>query len=106
MVTKVKVYSNDNITIVGSIQNYLLQHGIHADIRNEYTSGAMGEAVFFDAWPELWVIDTDVAEAKKLLEQVISPSEAAVTGLEWLCKHCSEANPANFELCWQCSLPK
>ena len=105
MVTKEKVYSNDNITIVGSIQNYLLQHGIHADIRNEYTSGVMGEAAFFDAWPELWVIDTDVAEAKKLLEQVISPSQE-VTGPEWLCKHCNEANPTNFELCWQCSQPK
>ncbi len=105
METKVKVYSNDNIGIVGSLQNYLLQHDIHAEMRNQYTSSVMGEAAFFDAWPELWVLESDVIQAKQLLDQVASTQTEQANGPDWLCKQCRESNPANFELCWQCSTP-
>lgn len=105
MASKIKVYSNDNVGIVGSLQNYLLQHGIRAEMRNQYTSSVMGEAAFFDAWPELWVLDSDAAEAKQLLDQVASSQTEQATGSDWLCKYCRESNPANFELCWQCSKP-
>lgn len=103
MSSKVKVYSNDNVAIVGSLQNYLLQHDIHAEMRNQFTSSVMGEAAFFDAWPELWVHDNDVEEAKKLLNQVVNSATDNISGPDWLCKHCRESNPVNFELCWQCS---
>ena len=106
MAEKIKVYSNDNVTIVASLQNYLLQHDIHAEMRNQYTSGVMGEAAFFDAWPELWVLDSDAIRAKELLEQVVNSQHDVVPGPDWLCKHCRESNPVNFELCWQCSNPQ
>ena len=105
MATKVKVYSNDNVTIVGSLQNYLLQHGIHAEMRNQYTSSVMGEAAFFDAWPELWVLESEFSETKELLDQIAGSQTAKPVGPDWICKYCRESNPGNFELCWQCTKP-
>ena len=106
MARKSKVYSNDNVAIVSSLQNYLLQHGIQAELRNQYTSSVMGEVAFFDAWPELWVFESDIDAAKELLEEVTGPQAEAQTGPDWLCKQCRESNPGNFELCWQCANPQ
>ena len=106
MAQKSKVYSNDNVAIVSSLQNYLLQHDIQAEIRNQYTSSVMGEVAFFDAWPELWVNQSDVIEAKQLLDDVTATQSQQPTGSDWLCLQCRETNPANFELCWQCNNPQ
>lgn len=102
MVKKVKVYSNQNVALVGSLQNYLLQHDIRAEIRNQFTSGVMGEAAFFDAWPELWVFENDYVQAEEILEQFIR-QPTSPNGPDWLCQRCRESNPANFEICWQCN---
>ena len=103
MTRKRKVYSNDNLALVGSLQNYLLQHDISAEIRNQYVSGVMGEIGFANAWPELWVSEVDFDQAETLLKEV--KNDSLVQGISWHCRHCKEQNPGNFEFCWQCEQP-
>lgn len=104
MASKVKVYSDNNLSMVGSLQNYLLQHDIQAEIRNQYAGGVLGELPL-DIWPELWVSEHDTLEARQLLDQVANSHTAESVGPDWLCKYCRESNPGNFELCWQCAKP-
>lgn len=88
--------------MVGSLKNYLEQHNIVAEIRNEFSAGVMTELGFTNAWPELWVFAEDAQQAKQILDQV-NISQAEVLSPDWLCKFCRESNPANFEICWQCN---
>jgi len=99
---KCRVYSNDNIAIVGSLRNYLAQYDIQAEIRNEFSASVMPELGFSNAWPELWVFEDDLMQAKELLEKATTTSKQE-SGEDWLCKYCREENPSTFEVCWQCA---
>lgn len=99
---KVKIYTSDNVAMVGSLRNYLEQHEINAEIRNEFSAGVMAELGFANAWPELWVLAEDAEAAKQLLKKV-DPNKETNSGPDWLCKYCRESNPFNFEVCWQCN---
>ena len=95
-----KVYSNERVELVGSLQNYLKQYDIPTQIRNHYASSVMGEIGFANAWPELWVLQEHFNEAQKLLEKF--DKSAPIQGPQWICDNCNEENPGTFELCWQC----
>lgn len=97
-----QVFTDQNIALVGSIKSYLESHGLTCQLRNEYSSSVMGEVAFFDVWPEVWVADIDVVEAKKLVEEMRQPIPS---GPAWQCRACQESNPGSFEICWQCSEP-
>ena len=62
-----KVYTNQNIALVGAARSYLEQNDIVSQMRNEFSSSVMGEVAFFDVWPELWVADEEAERASKLL---------------------------------------
>ena len=98
---KYRVYSNDNVAVVGSLRNYLAQHNIQAEMRNEFSAGVMSELGFTNAWPELWVVEEDVEAARLLLEKA-DASTKTEDNQDWLCKYCREENPGTFEVCWQC----
>lgn len=64
-----KVYTNENIALVGMSKAYLIERGIDCIIRNEFGSSVMGEVAFFEVWPELWVLnEQDYTNAMILLE--------------------------------------
>jgi len=97
-----KVYSDQNIALVGAMRSYLAEHGISCQLRNEYASSVMGEIAFFDVWPELWVNPQDYVQSVQLLDEV---KQSVPNGPDWQCRHCSETNPGTFEICWQCAKP-
>ena len=97
-----KVYTDQNIALVGAMRSYLAEHGIPSQLRNEFSSSVMGEIAFFDVWPELWVNLSDSQQAIKLLSEI---KHTVPSGPDWLCTHCDETNPGTFEICWQCSTP-
>ena len=97
------VYTNENNFLVNNAKNLIEAEGITTFIKNEYAQGAMGEVSVFDTWPEVWVFND--ADLTKALE-IITFSQSAMEEADWLCKNCSEENPASFELCWHCQNEK
>lgn len=98
-----KVFTNQNIAIVGALRSYLQENGIGSQMRNEFSSSVMGEVASFDVWPELWVADELVNQATELVSHV---QEKDASGPDWLCLQCKESNPVNFEVCWKCDSAK
>lgn len=97
------VYSHENKIIVENAKNYLLQNGVEAYIRNEFSSGGLGELAFTDTWPQLCVVnDNDFDKGIKLIEVLTSQAE----GRAWSCLFCNEKNEPNFEICWHCHKDK
>lgn len=95
-----QVYISQDGTQVGYYKSILDEAGIRSFIRNENGSftGTSGPLFF----PALCVIDDDdFDEAVRLLKA--RQAEPVHFGPEWKCASCSEMNPANFELCWNCN---
>ena len=44
----------------------------------------------------------DLLRRQKLGEPMPDPPPSEASGPDWTCPHCHEANPAHFELCWNC----
>ena len=97
-----KIYTNENIALVGSVKSFLEQNGYACIIKNEFSSSVMGEVAFFEVWPELWIVDdTQYKDALELLQNKFESPEPT-DSIDWLCPKCSEQNSASFEICWQC----
>jgi hypothetical protein len=96
-----EVFTNQDFTQVGYYKSILDEAGISSFVRNENAIGAVG-AVFP---PSLCVTDdSDYDEAIRILKsrQYIEPTFVA----DWTCPSCSEKNPGNFEICWNCNAPR
>ena len=95
-----RIASADSLAEIGHFRNVLEQNGIRCLIKNEQLSGALGEVPVFEALPELWVInDGDRFKAEQLLKSLQSEP---VSGSDWRCPKCGEANEAQFAACWNC----
>ena len=93
------VYTHENRLLVSHAKNLLEDAGFPVLLKNEFSSGAMGEMSPFDIWLEVWVHnDEDYGRAFHLIEQALSSAAAD----DWRCVVCGENNDASFELCWQC----
>ncbi|MFT7561806.1 MAG: hypothetical protein ACI93R_003737 [Flavobacteriales bacterium] len=93
------IYTHENKILVESTKNHLAQHDINTTLKNEFSSGGIGELSAIDTWPELWLEDSnDYTKAKALLLTLTAQSEAP----QWKCEHCNETNEGSFEVCWNC----
>jgi hypothetical protein len=95
----IKIFTADNIVEVGLMRSLLEQHDIASELRNHHSSSLMGEVPYTSIWPELWVVESLVSQAENIITQTKSQ---VVSGPDWNCNSCNEANPANFDICWQC----
>ena len=94
-----KVFTADNIVEVGLMRSFLEQNNIPSELRNHHTSSLLGEVPFTSVWPELWVAE---GRSKRAVELISQLKREEVGGPDWACQACKEANPANFDICWQC----
>ena len=94
-----KVYSAATLPDAHLIAALLAQEGIEARVFNENAQGGLGEIPFIHAWPEVWVVDERQAERAR---ELIHALERTDTRTQVACRACGEANPANFQLCWNC----
>jgi len=98
-----RIFTASNIAEAGLMRSYLEQHDIPSILRNEHTSGVIGDLPFVDNSPELWVDVAFAHRALKLVEEARrTPDQESP---EWTCLSCKELNPGNFELCWGCAEP-
>ena len=95
-----KIYSASNLIEAQMMLNLLEQAYIPARLFNTHAQGGVGEIPFTHAYPEVWVVhDEDLAKAQSIIDTYEStPVEEGYV----YCPVCSEQNPRNFQLCWQC----
>ena len=94
-----RVYSAATLADAHLIAALLRHEGIDTRVFNENAQGGLGEIPFMHAWPEVWVLEEgDVEKARELIRTL----EKTDTRSQLACPACGEANPANFQLCWNC----
>jgi len=100
----IKVFSAQNFIEVAFWRNYLEQHGIPCEIRNEFLGSAAGEVPPIECWPELWLEDErDKLQAKKHLASDPLGEKSLVA---WVCLFCGEESEGQFSHCWNCEKEK
>ena len=99
----IRVYIAENLADAYLVCNRIQQSGITVHVLNEFADGAVGELPFTHTYPEIWV---ENERDRRIAREIIDQCEAdAMIEAECICTHCSESNPANFEICWSCSQP-
>jgi hypothetical protein len=98
-----EVFSSPDVTKVDYYKSVLDEAGISSFIRNENASsiGLVGP-MFFPALCIIEDLDYDIAIRVLKSRQYTETSVVA----DWTCPSCSEKNPANFEICWNCNTPR
>ena len=96
-----KIYSNQDILMVGHLRNVLESCGIDSVIRNTDLAGGVGELPPIECWPELWVVeDARYADAQAVLEEALASFGS--TKKPWKCTGCGEEIEGQFTECWNC----
>ena len=91
-----RIYSSWNLTAVHHARNVLDAAGIHAVVKNQFLSSAMGDLPPAECQAELWLLrEADLARAEQLLFR------AQDAGPDWRCG-CGESLGAQFTQCWRC----
>ncbi|RVU84675.1 DUF2007 domain-containing protein [Leucothrix sargassi] len=93
------VYTHENKLLVENAKNMLDLAGIESHLKNEFASGAAGDLVPTESWPEVWVLDESDYDKAVAVLQVLTDK---LTAEDWVCPNCQEANAATFEICWNC----
>jgi Putative prokaryotic signal transducing protein len=98
-----EVFTSQDFTQVGYYKSVLDEAGISSFVRNENANSiGLSGAIFF---PSLCVTeDADYDEAIRILKSRQYKETTPVA--DWTCPSCSEKNPGNFELCWNCTTPR
>ncbi len=101
-----KIFSSQNPMIIHHMKNLLELEGIHAVVRNENLSTALGSIPATECWVELWVLDENrEAEARDIIRKE-KESEDKSMAWTWRCPYCGENIEGQFTDCWQCGEPK
>ena len=94
-----RIYSSFNLAAVHHARNLLEAAGIHAVVRNEMLSSAMGELPPAECQTELWVArDSEAGRAEDVLRAALSSK----SGPPWACASCGELSEPQFTQCWRC----
>ncbi len=97
----IRVYIAENLADAHLISNLIRRSGIEVHVFNEFAHGAVGELPFTHTWPEVWIEnDRDEQQAVKIIAERTARQQ--LIG-ELDCPDCGQQNPANFEICWNCS---
>jgi len=98
----IKVFEDFELSKVGQFQSVLEAEGIRTYLKNQFTSGVLGEIPFVEAVPQLWIIeDDDLVKAKRLIQELLSSPEDI--GPEWTCARCVSVVDGVFSHCWKCN---
>ena len=99
-----KIYEHIEFERVGHFQSILESVGISTHIKNLGASGAAGEIVFTQVYPELWVVnDSDYDRALEVLEPYYR--QETTVGPDWVCSSCGSEVGGAFGECWKCQAP-
>lgn len=96
----VRVHTARNLTELAIVRDHLAARGIATEIRNQFTSAALGEVPWTSTWPELWVVDE--RDAPLAIRLIAEASRGAGAEQPWHCAVCGEEVDATLARCWNC----
>lgn len=97
----IKVYTSDDRVLVHHLKNILEAEGIECLVKNDQIHTLAGEVPAVECWPEVWVVQDDLAgRAESLIRE--HTKETAATGSRWVCAKCGEEHEPQFSECWNC----
>ncbi len=100
----IKVFTAQNFIEVAFWRNYLEQHGIACQIKNEFLGAAAGELPPTECWPELWINDE---RDEQLAQNYLASDPLGEQDLPaWRCSFCGEESDGQFSHCWNCEKEK
>lgn len=100
-----KIFSSQNSMIIHHMKNLLSLKGIHAIVRNENLTAALGEIPPTECWVELWILDGSRENEARAIIQKEKESQEKAMDWSWRCPHCGENIEGQFTDCWQCGEP-
>jgi hypothetical protein len=96
-----KLYSAQDLLMLGHLKSVLEARGIHCVLRNLHLTAAMGQLPPIECWPELWVWeDKQYAEAQTIVTRAFAPLKSVKKS--WKCRGCDEVIEGQFLECWNC----
>ncbi len=94
------LHTSEDRLYIYHLKNILEGQGIECMVKNDALSSVVGEIPILVAWPELWVIDSDMeAWAKEIIKRFETDTEQDEV---WKCENCGEEHAAQFSDCWNC----
>ena len=101
-----KVFENFELAIVGQVQSLLEAHGIRTFLKNQFSSGAVGELPFVEICPQLFILhEKDLSEANRLIRELESRHPDEPTS-PWRCGACDAEVDGELSVCWKCGEPR
>ena len=101
-----RIFSSPSLIEVTQLKDILEGARIACFIRNEISSGLVGEIPLTEGTPELWIQeDNDLAEAMRVKSDWQASSPKAEGG-NWVCPDCGETSEPQFGSCWKCGRSK
>lgn len=96
-----RVYTSQDLVMVGHLRNLLELSGIACRLRNIELGSGVGGLPPIECWPELWVEhDTDVPQAQAIIASALQDPLDPLRS--WTCPRCGEQLEGQFTECWQC----
>jgi len=100
-----RILSAPNLIEITQLKLVLESAGIACFVRNEVSSGLMGEVPLTECTPELWIEDDQrLADAMQMKSDWQANSNVA--GSDWVCPACGETSEPQFDSCWKCGATK
>ncbi|MBA4149196.1 MAG: DUF2007 domain-containing protein [Verrucomicrobia bacterium] len=101
-----RLFSSPNLIDITQLKDTLERARIACFIRNEISSGLVGEIPLTEGTPELWIQeDNDLAEAMQIKTDW-QASPLKVAGGNWVCPDCGVTSEPQFDSCWKCGKSK
>ena len=96
-----KVYSTDNIAIIGHARQVLENHAIPCVVRNDFLLGGAGELPVNGLRRRRFEGDArDFDRARTLVDGIVAAAREC--GPPWRCASCGEQMEGQFTDCWCC----
>ena len=98
-----KIYSDDNLIMVGHVRNLLELNNISCHLRNTNLMSGIGELPINECWPEVWIdneMDFNLAESL-IKKMYINKNQ----NNDWKCQ-CGETIEGQFDTCWSCGVDR
>ena len=97
----IKVFESFDLSHVGQLQSLLEANQIRTFVKNQFSSGALGELPFVEICPQLFILEEgDLGRAQALLHNEL-PAQGT-DDKPWHCAECGTEVEAVFGQCWQC----
>ena len=97
------IYSASHLPEAYLVRDLLMHAGIAAHIFNENAMGAMGDLPMGAACPQVWIQQPHQEQhARAIIAHYERKAPDGPEAANKFCANCQEANPAGFELCWNC----